>query len=140
VWIPFVDVDRDLFTMDIIPGSHKGGLYPYTRRDHIFEVDPGHYNPDGFVPMETARGDVVFMSSFSVHRSSTQGDDRLRVSTSMRYENASERYFIERSYPFAHKRSVIADLITPDFPSREQVRNIFEESRTPAALHAETAP
>src|SRR6266851_6710852 len=94
VWIPFVDVDRNLYTIDIIPGSHKGGLYPYARRDHIFEVDPSHYNPDDFRSMEAARGDVVFMSSFAIHRSSTRGDERLRVSTSMRYENAAEPNFI----------------------------------------------
>src|SRR5216683_306471 len=44
LWVPFVDVDRNLFTMDVIPGSHKGGLYSYKRRNHIFEVDPEHYD------------------------------------------------------------------------------------------------
>jgi Phytanoyl-CoA dioxygenase (PhyH) len=130
VWVPFVDIDRNLYTMDIIPGSHKGGLYPYARRDHIFEVDPGHYNPDDFRSIEAARGDVVFMSSFAIHRSSTRGDERLRVSTSMRYENAAEPNFIERSYPFAHKRSVVTDLITPGFPDRDQVRRIFGDAET----------
>jgi Phytanoyl-CoA dioxygenase (PhyH) len=125
IWIPFVDVDRDLFTMDVIPGSHKGGLYPYKRRDHIFEVDPEYYDPGDFRPIEACRGDVVFMTSFSIHRSSTHGDNRLRVSTSMRYENAAEPYFIERNYPFAHKRSVIPELITPNFPSPQQVLEVF---------------
>ncbi len=126
VWIPFVDVDRDSFTLEIIPGSHRGGLYPYTRRDHIFEVDPCHYDADDFLPMETNRGDVVFMSSFAIHRSSPRGNHRLRVATSMRYENASEPHFIARCYPFAQKRAVVGELITPDFPHREQVSAIFE--------------
>lgn len=128
LWIPFVDVDRNLFTMDLIPGSHKGGLYPYTRSNHIFEVNPEHYREEDFVPMEAQRGDIVFMSSFTIHRSSLRGDDRLRISTSMRYENAAEPYYIARQYPFAQKRSVIPDLITPDFPSAEQVRAVYNLS------------
>ena len=133
VWIPFVDVDRDRFTLEIVPGSHTGGLYPYARRDHIFEVDPAHYDAEGFVPVEAARGDVGFMSSFAVHRSGTRGDERLRVATSMRYENAAEPHFIERSYPFAHKRSVVGQLITPDFPTPAQVRRVFEAPDQAAA-------
>jgi hypothetical protein len=125
VWIPFVDVDKNRFTLDIIPRSHTDGLRPYARRDHIFEVDPGTYDASGFQPVEAARGDVVFMSSFAIHRSSLKGDDRLRVSTSMRYENAAEPHFVERCYPFAHKRSVVAELITPDFPQRDQVAAVY---------------
>jgi ectoine hydroxylase-related dioxygenase (phytanoyl-CoA dioxygenase family) len=127
VWIPFVEVDRNRFTLEIVPHTHNRGLYPCIRRDHIFEVDPDQYDADGFVPVEAAPGDVVFMSSFAIHRSGTRGDDGLRVATSMRYENAAEPHFIERSYPFAHKRSVVGSLITPDFPSVDQVRRVYED-------------
>jgi ectoine hydroxylase-related dioxygenase (phytanoyl-CoA dioxygenase family) len=126
VWMPFVDVDSNLFTMDIIPGSHTKGLFPSTRTENSFEVKPECFDEKDFVPMQTKRGDVVFMSSFAIHRSSLKGDNRLRVATSWRYENAAEPHFIERSYPFAQKRTVVADLITAGFPSAEQVREIFE--------------
>ena len=126
LWIPFIDVDENLFTMDIIPGSHKAGLLPYTRQNHIFEVDPEHYREADFIPMVAKRGDIVFMSSFTIHRSSLRGDHRLRVSTSMRYENAAEPHFVDRRYPFAQKRSVIPDLITPDFPTPEQVESVYK--------------
>lgn len=126
LWIPFIDVDENLFTMDMIPGSHKAGLLPYTRQNHIFEVDPTHYREDDFIPVVAKRGDIVFMSSFTVHRSSLRGDHRLRVSTSMRYENAAEPHFIARRYPYAQKRSVIPDLITPDFPTAGQVQSVYK--------------
>lgn len=125
VWIPFVDIDQNLFTLDIIPRSHTGGLRPYARRDHIFEVDPNSYDAADFQSVEANKGDVVFMSSFAIHRSSLRGDDRLRISTSMRYENAAEPHFIARSYPFGHKRSVLTELITPDFPAPEQVGAVY---------------
>jgi hypothetical protein len=112
--------------MDMIPGSHKAGLLPYTRQNHIFEVDPTHYREADFIPVVAKRGDIVFMSSFTVHRSSLRGDHRLWVSTSMRYENAAEPHFIARRYPYAQKRSVIPDLITPDFPTAGQVQSVYK--------------
>ncbi len=128
VWIPFVDIDQDLFTLDIIPGSHALGLKPYSRRAHIFEVSPSAYDAGEFQSVECKRGDVVFMSSFAIHRSSLRGDERLRVSTSMRYENAAEPHFIARSYPFGHKRSVLTELITENFPAPEQVAAIYRNA------------
>ncbi len=125
LWLPFVDVDRNLYPLELIPGSHDGGLLPYSRKDHIFEVDPEHYDPSAFVPMEASVGDIVFMSSFTIHKTSTNGDDRLRIATSWRYENGSEPHFIARCYPFAQKRSVVPELITPNFPTAAQVKAAF---------------
>jgi hypothetical protein len=125
VWIPFVDVDRNRFPLDLIPGSHKGGLRP-TCGENSLEIKPECFDSKDFISLEANCGDVVFMSCFMIHRSNLQGDERLRVSTSIRYENASEPHFISRNYPAAQKRSVIRELITPDFPSGEQVRRTFE--------------
>ena len=122
VWIPLTPVGQDNFTLEVAPGSHKAGLYPALRKDHIFEVDGTITN---WTPIEAQPGDVVFMSAFTVHRSSMEGRG-LRIATSMRYENAAEPTFIERGYPFAHKRVVASELITPDFPSAEQVQRVFE--------------
>lgn len=122
VWIPFTEVGPENFTMEVAPGSHKAGLYPYTRKANIFEVDGTITN---WTPIVAKPGDVVFMSAFTVHRSSTQGSG-LRIASSFRYENAAEPTFIKRGYPFAHKRVVTEELITPDFPSAEAVRMAFE--------------
>lgn len=140
VWIPFVEVDRNRFTLEIIPGTHTAGLYPSTRREHFFEVDPDCYDVERFVPVEGVPGDIVFMSSFAIHRSSMTGDDRLRVATSLRYENAAEPHFIDRSYPFAQKRSVVRELITADFPTAEQLRHIYRDPSRIQARGAERTP
>ncbi len=126
VWIPLADVDRKMFTMEVIPGSHLQGLYPSTKNDQILEINPAFYDENALVPIEAKRGDVVFMSAFMLHRSSTVGDERLRLSTSIRFENAAEPHFIARNYPSAQKRSANQDLITPDFPTAEQMREIFK--------------
>ena len=56
-------------------------------------------------------GDVIFMSNFTVHRSSKKGDNRLRMACSTRYDNANEEAFIERCYPSAYIRSVERKII-----------------------------
>lgn len=125
VWFPFMDVDKYNFALELIPGSHKHGLYPGKIAAHIFEVDSNSYNEEDFVPMEVNIGDVLFMSNFTLHRSSLIGDHRLRVACSSRYENASEKTFIERVYPSAQKRVIQRELIEPNFPQKTHLEEIF---------------
>ena len=40
VWFPFMDVDKNNFPVDLIPGSHKQGLYPGETSEHIYAVHP----------------------------------------------------------------------------------------------------
>ena len=89
------------------------------------EVDPAHYDERDFVRIAAERGDVLFFSSFLIHRSGQHGREGVRLSISARYENAAETTFIERLYPFAQKRVVQRELIVKDFPSREQVVSIY---------------
>lgn len=125
VWFPFMDVDKNNFPVELIPGSHKRGLYPGKIAEHIYEINPDAYREEDFMPMGVKLGDVLFMSNFTLHRSSLNGDERLRIACSSRYENASEKTFIERSYPSAQKRVIQRELIQPDFPQRQQLEELF---------------
>lgn len=125
VWFPFMDVDRNNFPVELIPGSHKQGLFPGVISEHIYEVDQSTYRNEDFVPMEVNMGDVLFMSNFTLHRSGLQGDSRLRIACSSRYENASEKTFIERAYPSAQKRVIQRELFQPNFPDKALLEGIF---------------
>jgi hypothetical protein len=126
IWIPFMPIDRDLYTMDVIPGSHRRGLCSGEQGKHVFIVSPECYSEDEFVPVEVEPGDVFLMTIFTIHRSSTRGrPGALRISCSARYENAAERTFIDRQYPFTQKRIVERATVTEGFPSVEQVRNAY---------------
>ena len=125
-WTPLVDIDTSMHTMELIPRSHTKGLYPASDKQHILEVDPASYNPKDFIRVGAKRGDVVFFSSFTLHRSCDSGDERLRVAASIRYENAAEPHFIERGYPCAQKRWSSKELITPNFPTAEQLEKVFK--------------
>ncbi len=123
VWLPLVDVDRDNYPLEVIPGSHLLGLLPSIENtDSTWEVADPRCRDEDYVPAEVAVGDVIYMSAFTVHRSSNRGRmGRLRLAMSTRFDNASEPTFVERCYPSAYVRTVHREQYCRDFPSVEQV-------------------
>lgn len=126
VWVPLMDVDRDMYPLEIIPGSHKNGLLDGVVVQNTLEVDKSLYDERDFIPVEVEAGDAIFFSAFLIHRSGMNGRKNcVRMGCSIRFENAAEPTFVERNFPSAYKRTVVRDFITPNFPSREQVASIF---------------
>ena len=126
VWMPLVDVDRDNYPLEVIPGSHLfGGILPSIENsDSTWEVTDPRCRDEDYVPAEVTVGDVIFMSGFTVHRSSKKGTrGRLRLAMSPRFDNAREPTFVERCYPSAYTRSVHREQYFGDFPSAVQVSN-----------------
>ena len=96
VWIPLVDIDKNRYPLEVIPKSHKNGILPsFENNNSSWEVKPECFQENDFIPVVCEEGDVIFMSNFTVHRSSQNGDDRLRLACSTRYDNAAEKTFIE---------------------------------------------
>jgi Phytanoyl-CoA dioxygenase (PhyH) len=128
VWFPLGDVDRDNFPLEIIPGSHKSGLLPMiSHGTSTSEVKPECYDSADFIPVEVKAGDVVFMSVFTIHRSSLQGKlGNCRLAVSTRFDNGDEPTFVDRGYPTAYVRSVARDQYYPGFPSQQQVDAVFK--------------
>lgn len=108
IWLPLMDIDKNLYPLEVIPRSHQAGLLPLNQDpNNPWETHPDCYNPANFVPVEVNKGDVVFMSNFTVHRSGAHGrPDKVRLACSTRYDNGDEPTFIERGYPTAYVRSV----------------------------------
>lgn len=125
IWIPFMSVNLNNFPVEVSPGSHLGGLYPGEAAENVYKTDAGSYDDQSFIPAELLFGDVLFLSGFTLHRTRLVNNNGFRIAASTRYDNASEPTFIQRKYPFAQKRVVHRELLYPDFPSLEQVREIF---------------
>jgi ectoine hydroxylase-related dioxygenase (phytanoyl-CoA dioxygenase family) len=107
VWVPLVKVDHDNYPMELIPGSHQKGIYPsFENKQSIREVEPEYYSEADFIPVLCDIGDVVFMSNFTIHRSSIKGLGNLRLACSTRYDNTDEPSFINKVYSSAYIRSV----------------------------------
>jgi len=128
VWLPLVKVDTDNFPLEVIPGSHLQGLMPTIPDEKAqWQLDPNYYQEDQFVKVAAEPGDVMFMSLFTVHRSAIDGaNNRLRVALSTRFDNGDESSFVDRIYPSAYTRSVARELVKADFPTLDQVREIFK--------------
>ena len=128
VWFPLVDVTRDNFPLEIIPGSHRLGLLPTINHGaSTWEVKPECYNSSDFIPLEVRAGDVIFMSVFMIHRSSLEGKPgNCRLAVSTRFDNGDEPTFIDRVYPTAYVRSVAREQYHQNFPTQQQVDTTFQ--------------
>jgi ectoine hydroxylase-related dioxygenase (phytanoyl-CoA dioxygenase family) len=133
-WLPLVEIPRDNFPLEVIPGSHLDGLLPVVGHgDSPWEVKAGQLRDEEHVPVEVMPGDVVFLSVFTVHRSSNNGTPgRCRLAISTRFDNADESSFIHRAYPTAYLRSVSREPCHKEFPTPDQVRGIFRNRRIPS--------
>jgi ectoine hydroxylase-related dioxygenase (phytanoyl-CoA dioxygenase family) len=126
VWTPLVDINKINFPLQVLPGSHLNGLYAGKISENLFEIDSKLYDAGDYISIEASAGDVVIMSSWTLHRTGIEQSKGFRISCSTRYDNSGEPTFIERNFPCAYQRTVNRDFITPGFPEKSIVKKIFE--------------
>jgi ectoine hydroxylase-related dioxygenase (phytanoyl-CoA dioxygenase family) len=107
VWIPFLENTNNEFPLQVIPGSHKNGVYAtIDSGNKPWEIRPELYLDNEFVSINCELGDVVVMSTFTVHRSGQEGGDGLKLACSSRFDNLGDPSFVQNSLPSAYLRSV----------------------------------
>ncbi len=126
VWTPLVKVSKINFPLQVIPKSHKEGLLSGHKTSNLYKIDTNLFDANNFVSLEADIGDVIFMTSWTLHRTGIENSKGFRIACSTRYDNCLEPTFIERGFPCAYKRTVDRDLIAENFPSKETVRNIYK--------------
>jgi ectoine hydroxylase-related dioxygenase (phytanoyl-CoA dioxygenase family) len=125
IWIPLVDINKDLGALEILPSSHLDGL----RTDHVENgfgmVALSKVEEDKLISIEIKTGDALLFSSFLIHQSGYNITDKPRWSCHFRYNDLEDSTFINRKYahPYIYKPS--EELITKDFPSKEELLEIF---------------
>jgi phytanoyl-CoA hydroxylase len=124
LWIPLCDIDVPLGALEIVPGSHKHGLVTTDVVDGFGKVE--QFSDEDFVPVSSHQGDALFFSSFLVHRSGNNVTDSIRWSCHFRYNNLEEPTFVVRGYPHPYLYKPQEELITPGFPSRDDLRDLFD--------------
>ena len=99
VWIALKDVTSDIGSLQIIPGSHLWGLLPTQEDEWFRRIKDDRVKDDQFVSIPLERGDAIFFSGFLVHRSGVNSGKKSRYSLQYRFNDLSEKQFIERHYP-----------------------------------------
>ncbi len=115
IWVPLINVSRELGALEVIPGSHLDGL----RTNHM---DNGFgmvslSETERFLSVELEQGDILLFSSFIIHQSGENVTDRPRWSCHFRYNDLSEPTFIGRNYPHPYVYKPQEELITQGFPT-----------------------
>jgi phytanoyl-CoA hydroxylase len=126
VWVPLINIDRSLGALEIVPESHKMGLLEYETRSDYHTIAEGTAKDFQFVPVEVKKGDALFFSTLLVHRSGNNTSDSIRWSCHFRYNNLCEPTFIRRGFPHSYIYKPQDELITPGFPSLQDVLEAFE--------------
>ena len=126
IWIPLIDVDRDLGTLEIVPGSHLRGLFDSVEDDWFRNIPESEIPESEYVSVDVKKGDVLFFSSFLVHRSGNNTSQNVRWSMHFRYNDANERNFIDRKFPHPYKvYHPEKDLVTPNFPTKQDLKEAY---------------
>ena len=131
-WLPTTPVSKRSNPLEVVPKSHLLGLLNTVEHIMTPAVSDPRITEERYVPIEVEPGDVIFFSSFLVHRTGEQDDGLVRIALSARFNNAREKTYVEHGYPTPYKYSYRTDLIFENFPSRVELATIF-----PAALSSE---
>ena len=131
VWLPLTDITKELGALEVIPGSHLGGLLDAEMADGYGHIED-EVDTDRMQSIEVQRGDALFFSALLLHRSGTNVTDSIRWSCHFRYNNLHERTMIERGFPHPYVYRPQEELITKGFPTRAQVESVFrQDARRP---------
>jgi phytanoyl-CoA hydroxylase len=124
VWALMHDEGQN-YPLEVIPGSHRLGLMP--AQDHPFghEIVPDQLPSSPFESIDIQPGDALIFSTLLIHRTGERGRRGFRVASSFRFNNADEPTFLTRNYPNPYIYKPQPDLMTEDFPTPQDLEEIF---------------
>lgn len=127
IWFPLVPANKDLGCIQVMPGSHMGGLLEANTSGYQGGITDD-LDEDQFVQTELEVGDAVFFSALLIHQSGNNITDLIRWSIQFRYNNLEDSSFIDRAYPMAYIYKPEEQLITPGFPTVENIKQVFSQN------------
>lgn len=124
VWFPLVNCGHNLGVLQLVPASHKKGLMAANGVSYEGSLQ-SDYPDSEYVEFDMEVGDILLFSALLVHRSGENITRNIRWSVQYRFNNLAENTFIERGYPQAYDYKPQQELITPNFPSIEQIEQVY---------------
>lgn len=124
LWFPLVDCGEDLGSLQIIPASHKDGLMKADTSGYLGSIQTD-IPEEKYVQTSFEVGDLLIFSAFLIHRSGNNITNNIRWSIQLRYNNIAESTFQERGFPMPYIYKPEEELVTPNFPQPEQLKEAF---------------
>ena len=124
LWFPLVDCNADLGSLQIIPASHTDGLMKADTSGYTGSIQE-EIEEEKYVQTEFEVGDLLIFSAFLIHRSGENITKNIRWSIQLRYNNIAEPTFRERGFPMPYIYKPEENLVTPNFPQKEQLEQVF---------------
>ena len=125
VWIPLIDIPKELGALEIIPGSHMQGLLDYEVSNDYHTLKSVEQNR--LISVEVKKGDALFFSTLLVHQSGNNITDKIRWSCHFRYNNIEDKSFIDRGFPHTYLYKPEDKLVTPNFPLPSHMKEVFNK-------------
>ena len=126
IWIPLININKDLGALEILPGSHLDGLRTNHVENSFGMVSLTKKEKEKLISIEVKAGDILLFSSFLIHQSGNNITNSPRWSCHFRYNCLDEKTFIDRGFAHPYIYKPIEKLITKDFPSKTQLIDAFE--------------
>lgn len=125
IWIPLIDINKDLGALEIVPKSHLSGLKTEHFNNGFGMVSLSEQEKKDVLSVEVEVGDALLFSAFLIHQSGENITNKPRWSCHFRYNDLDEPTFIKRKFahPYIYKPS--EELITKDFPSLTEISKIY---------------
>lgn len=125
VWLPLTVIDANSYPVEVAPGSHRLGLLDTVPHPATPMVNDPRIREEDYIPVLVEPGDAVIFSGFLVHRTGAQGDERIRLALSLRYNNLAEPTYIAHGYKTPYEFNCQLELLFKDFPTAEQVQAVY---------------
>lgn len=116
LWIPLQDVDLDRGTIEVLPGSHQHGIYPF-RKISDKAVAPHVPMLQRDLSLDCAvegapraivarRGDIVVFRQMLLHRSTANLSDQIRWTVQLRITDLSDPDHRRQGFPTGDRRNI----------------------------------
>lgn len=110
-WVPLTKVGLDTHSIEIVPGSHRGGALPGRQLETGYVVDVD--GTERTEILEVNPGEVLFMSAWLVHRTHINmscSSDVFKLALSLRFDDLEDADWNARDFVTAYGNTVDREL------------------------------
>ena len=127
IWIPIAELNDKMGNIEYYPSSHLQGLLPTLKHSWYRKVDFSLSKKIKIKKDRIKKGDAFFFSSFLIHKSAINKDNKIRVSLQFRYNDIEDKDYIRRGYPCNYIHSIPKKkLLKKDIPELEKIKRLYK--------------